>query len=87
MHWLIEDTRKQDYLSVLGAITIPTLFIGSRYDYIPPKYGEARQAMKMAKDVIIYITPNGSHRSMWDDSENYFNALKSFIDKTNKGSH
>ena len=87
LHWLVEDTRKKDYLSALGAITVPTLFIGSRYDYIPPKYEEARQAMKMAKDVTIYIIPNGSHRSMWDDSENYFNALKSFIDKTNRGSH
>ena len=84
MHWLIKDTQKQDAFSTLEVITVPTLFVGGRYDYIPPNYDEARRAMKKARDVTIYITPNGSHRPMWDDSENYFQALKQFIDKTNK---
>ena len=84
MHWLIEDTQRQDPLTVLGAITVPTLFIGGKYDYIPPKYDEARRAMKNARNVTIYIAPNGSHRSMWDDSENYFAALKSFVAKVNQ---
>ena len=83
MRWLIQDTQKQDDLSVLEAITVPTLFLGGQYDYIPPKYVETKQAMKNARKVTIYITPNGSHRSMWDDTENYFNALRSFIEATN----
>jgi proline iminopeptidase len=84
MRRLVQDTQKQDVTSVLGSITIPTLFIGGKYDYVPPNYDEARQLMKKAADVTIYITPNGSHRAMWDDPENYFTAIKSFIDKTNK---
>jgi proline iminopeptidase len=84
MHWLIEDTQEQDPLPVLSAITVPTLFIGGKYDYIPPKYEEARHAMKNAKDVTIYIAPNGSHRSMWDDPENYFQAVELFVEKINK---
>src|SRR6185436_10611702 len=59
MRWLIQDTQKQDPLLVLGVINIPTLFIGARYDYIPPDYDKARRAMKKAQDVTIYITPNG----------------------------
>ena len=84
LRWLIQDTQKQDPLSTLEVITVPTLFVGARYDYIPPNYEEARRAMKKAQNVTIYIAPNGSHRPMWDDSENYFQALKQFIDKTNK---
>jgi len=84
LHWLTEDTQKIDALSELGNITVPTLFIGAHYDYIPPNYEEARRAMKKARNVTIYITPNGSHRSMWDDSENYFAALKSFVAKVNQ---
>jgi len=83
MRWLIQDTQKQDALSVLESITVPTLFIGGQYDYIPPKYVETKYAMKNARKVTIYIAPNGSHRSMWDDTENYFNALRSFIEVTN----
>jgi proline iminopeptidase len=82
--WLVQDTQKQDVNSVLGSITIPTLFIGGKYDYVPPNYDEARQLMKNASDVTVYIAPNGSHGAMWDDSENYFNALKSFVNKCNK---
>lgn len=84
MHWLVDDTQKQDAIPVLSAVTIPTLMIGGAYDYIPPKYEEAKRMMKNAKDVTIYITPKGSHRAMWDDSENYFNALRSFINRINK---
>jgi len=83
MRWLIQDTQKQDALSVLEAITVPTLFIGGQYDYIPPEYVETKLTMKNAQEVTIYITPNGSHRSMWDDTENYFHALRLFIEKTN----
>jgi proline iminopeptidase len=85
MHWLVDDTQRQDPLPLLSAITVPTLFIGGRYDYIPQEgYLTAKKQMKNNRDVTIYITPNGSHRAMWDDADNYFSALRSFIERVNQ---
>lgn len=85
MRWLTMDSQKQDPLPLFATIKVPTLFIGGRYDYIPPgSYPIARSLMKNNKDVTIHITPNGSHRAMWDDADNYFAAIKSFVERTNK---
>ncbi len=87
MNPLVRDTQNEDVLSLLNTITIPVLFLGGKYDYIPQDYEKSRQLLKNTRDVTIVITPNGSHRSMWDDSDNYFLALKAFVDRINKNFH
>jgi proline iminopeptidase len=80
---LVRDTQNEDVLSLMNAITLPVLFLGAKYDYVPPEYEKARLLMKNATDVTIIITPNGSHRPMWDDADNYFFALRTFVNKIN----
>ncbi|UKT65609.1 proline iminopeptidase-family hydrolase [Pedobacter mucosus] len=72
-----------DFDKYLVDITIPTLFIGAKYDFIPPYYYvKMRNRMTKNNKVEIYICPKGSHFAMWDDSDNFFNALNKFILKT-----
>lgn len=72
-----------DFNKYLVQLTIPTLFIGAKYDFIPPYY-YVKMKNRMAKNakVDIYICPNGSHFPMWDDSKLFFKALNNFILKT-----
>ena len=35
--------------------------------------------------VRVHITPDGSHYAMWDDTSDYFNALKMFLTDVEKG--
>ena len=78
---LVCDTQNEDVASLLNSITVPVLLLGGKYDYVPNDYEKARVIMKNARDVTIFITPNGSHRSMWDDADNYFAAIRSFVGK------
>jgi len=72
-----------DFNKYLVQITIPTLFIGAKYDFIPPHYYvKMRNRMSKNEKVDIFICPNGSHFAMWDDSKLFFNALNKFILKT-----
>lgn len=61
-----------DFNKYLVKIKIPTLFLGGKYDFIPPSYySKMRQRMTKNSNVDIYICPNGSHFSMWDDENNF----------------
>jgi proline iminopeptidase len=85
MRWLIADTENQESESLLAKIKIPVLFIGGQHDYIDPdSYRIAKSMVKSSSKVTVVITPNGSHRPMWDDPENYFEAIRVFIAKNNK---
>lgn len=79
---LFTDTHGTDFSPKLAAISAPTLLLGSKYDYMPPyDYARMRQVMNEAgnDDVRIEIVPNGAHFAMWDDTDNYFAAIKRFI--------
>jgi len=68
-----------DYPSALEKIKCPVLIIGGFYDRM---YQELYPEMKkhfIKTKVRIYLCPNGSHFSMWDDSENYFREVIRFI--------
>ncbi|RZJ71454.1 proline iminopeptidase-family hydrolase [Flavobacterium sp.] len=72
-----------DFNAYLIEIKIPTLFIGGKYDFIPPPYYvKMRERMSKNANVDIFICPNGSHFPMWDDSNNFFEALNKFMLKT-----
>ena len=63
--------RKAD----LPKLTIPS--IGAEHDTMDPKQMEW-MANEVQNGSYLHC-PNGSHMAMWDDSENYFNGLISYI--------
>ena len=67
--WTLENEAKK--------ITASTLIIGGEKDFIDPNdFKLMSNAIVNSKLVIL---SNGSHFSMWSDSENYFNAIDEFI--------
>ena len=75
--------EKWDRVTDLGKITAPTLSIGSRYDTMDPKHMEMI-ATRVKKGRYLYC-PNGSHMSMYDDQETYFDGLVRFIKDVDTG--
>ncbi|WP_222612393.1 proline iminopeptidase-family hydrolase [Undibacterium flavidum] len=61
----------------LSKITVPTLTIGGQHDTMDPAY-MAAMASKVKRGRSL-TCPNGSHMSMYDDSEHYFPGLVQFI--------
>ena len=75
--------EKWDRKSDLSKIKVPTLTIGGTYDSMDPE-----QMKWMANEVQNgrYLhCPNGSHWSMYDDEEIYFEGLIKFIHDVNDG--
>ena len=70
---LKEWDRKND----LKKLEIPILTIGGQYDTMDPKQMEWMS--KEVKNGTYLHCPNGSHWSMYDDQENYFNGVTGFI--------
>ena len=70
---LKEWDRKND----LKQLKIPILTIGGQYDTMDPKQMEWMS--KEVKNGTYLHCPNGSHWSMYDDQENYFNGVTGFI--------
>jgi proline iminopeptidase len=68
-HWEMWDR--------LPNIKIPTLVIGGEKDEMNPE--DMRREGKLIPNSRTYLCPNGSHMSMWDDQQNYFNNLIAFL--------
>lgn len=69
----------QNYLNAVGSIKCPVLLIGGNFDRMGQElYPEMKSHFINAK-TRVYICPNGSHFSMWDDSPNYFREVIRFI--------
>ena len=66
-----------DRKSDLSKLTIPILTIGGEYDTMDPKQMEW-MSTQVQNGTYLHC-PNGSHWSMYDDQETYFNGLTSFI--------
>ena len=75
--------EKWDRVADLGKITVPTLTIGGQYDTMDPKHME-RMATLVAKGRYLYC-PKGSHLSMYDDQQTYFDGLIKFIKDVDEG--
>ncbi|ACV59172.1 proline iminopeptidase-family hydrolase [Alicyclobacillus acidocaldarius] len=61
----------------LGQVSVPTLVIGARYDTMDP--ADIEEMARRIPRARATICPNGSHMSMWDDSDAYFDAIVSFV--------
>jgi proline iminopeptidase len=87
MRWLNRAMNSTNYESAMAALTVPTLFIGSTHDFMPPyDYQRMKDLMRNDRDVSIAICPNGAHFDMWDDAENYFGAVTRFIGRLEQNS-
>lgn len=71
--------KNWDVTNDLNKIEIPFLSIGAEHDTMDPKQME--WMAKQVQNGSYLHCPNGSHMAMWDDTENYFNGLISFINK------
>ena len=70
--------RKAD----LPKIKVPTLSIGGEYDTMDPKAME-ELSKKVQNGTFLYCA-NGSHMSMYDDQNTYFQGLINFIKKVDQ---
>jgi proline iminopeptidase len=61
----------------LPNIKVPTLVIGAKYDEMKP--ADMVREGQLIPNSRTYICPNGSHTAMYDDQQNYFNNLISFL--------
>lgn len=67
----------------LHNITVPTLLLGGKYDTMAPE--DKIEMGRRIPNSRVTICENGSHLSMWDDAETYFNAVKNFIKDVEAG--
>jgi proline iminopeptidase len=61
----------------LPNIKVPTLVIGGMNDEMGPE--DMKREGKLIPNSRTYLCPNGSHMSMYDDQQNYFNNLIRFL--------
>jgi len=71
--------KNWDRTSDLNKIATPTLTIGGEYDTMDPKAMEKMSTL-VQKGSYLYCS-KGSHMSMYDDQETYFNGVISFLKK------
>ena len=68
-----------DYPLAMEKIKCPVLIIGGFYDRMYQElYPEMKKQFVNTK-VRVYLCPNGSHFSMWDDTKNYFREVIRFL--------
>lgn len=67
----------------LPAIKNKTLVIGGKYDSM--READLKKMSELIPNCRFAICPNGSHLSMWDDQQNYFNYLLNFIKSVEEG--
>lgn len=66
----------------IKTIKAPALVIGADYDEMDPK--EIKKMGELIPNSEVLIC-KGSHMCMWDDQQNYFNGVISFLYATEKG--
>ena len=66
-----------DRTADLGAITVPTLVIGAKYDTMDPVHME--KMSRLVKRGRYLYCPSGSHMAMYDDQKTYFGGLVQFV--------
>jgi len=76
---LVEWDRTAD----LDKIAVPTLTIGARYDTMDPAHMEM-MASRVQRERYLFC-PNGSHFTMYDDQQVYFDGVIRFIRDVDAG--
>jgi proline iminopeptidase len=81
---IVGDAKLKDWdiTKELPKITVPTLSVGGAYDTMDPKHMEWI-ATQVQNGQYLHC-PDGSHMSMYDDAETYFEGLIKFIKEVDK---
>jgi len=81
---IVGDAKLKDWdiTAELPKITVPTLSVGGEYDTMDPKHMEWI-ATQLQNGQYLHC-PNGSHMSMYDDPETYFEGIITFIKEVDK---
>lgn len=76
--------KNWEFWDKLPDIKTPVLVLGGMHDEMSPE-GMKREA-QLLPNSRLYLCPNGSHMSMYDDQQNYFRNLVGFLKDVDKGS-
>ena len=68
-----------DYPAAQEQIKCPVFILGRRYDRMNQECYPDMKKQFIKTQVMIYLCPNGSHFSMWDDTQNYFREVIRFL--------
>jgi proline iminopeptidase len=71
--------KNWDITSQLSNITVPTLTIGGKFDTMDPDH--MKWISEQVQNGTYLHCAKGSHMSMYDDAETYFEGLIDFIKK------
>ncbi len=66
-----------DRTADLGAIAVPTLAVGAKYDTMDPAHME--RMSKLVKRGRYLYCANGSHMAMYDDQKTYMDGVTAFV--------
>lgn len=78
------NIRNWEMWDRLSNIKTPTLVIGGMNDEMNPE--DMKREGQLIPNSRIYLCPNGSHMSMYDDQQNYFRELTRFLKDIDAGS-
>ena len=73
-----------DRVSDLGRITVPTLVMGAEHDTMDSEH--LREMARLLPQGRYHHCPNGSHLSLYDDQDVYFEGLLDFLAGLERGS-
>ena len=68
----------------LHEITVPTLMVGAKYDFMDPDY--IKWMSTQVKNGRYLHCPQGSHLAMWDDQKDFYPGIINFIKDVDDGS-
>ena len=66
----------------LSSIQVPTLVIGGKFDTMNPE--DMQRIVSLIPNARLLMC-DGSHLSMYDDQQNYFNGLIKFLKEVDAG--
>jgi proline iminopeptidase len=72
-----------DFWDRLPNIKVPTLVLGGKYDEMDPE--SMKREGHLLPNSRTYLCPEGSHMAMYDDQQNYFNSLITFLKDVDGG--
>jgi len=67
----------------LHKIEVPTLVLGAKHDSM--SIADQERMGSLIPNSRVNICPKGSHLSMWDDADNFFNFIKQFVKDVESG--
>lgn len=75
--------KNWEFWNRLPQLKTPVLVLGGMKDEMNPE--SMKKEAQLLPNSRLYLCPEGSHMAMYDDQNNYFNALITFLQEVEKG--